>query len=177
MMSRHVAFIRNVMIGRAGLHRDVLLGIFSDAGAGDPQSHLATGNVSFDWVGDDVGDLIAATQTGIARTMGRFEPVFVRGVTQLRTSVQSEPFRDLPIADVGHRCVTFTESSARLELPVVSSREDAYIFDADGKDWFSVTRLVEGRGGNVNRMIEKALSCAATTRNWNTVERVVKFHE
>jgi hypothetical protein len=44
-------------------------------------------------------------------------------------------------------------------------------------DVMSVTRLVEGRGGNVNRMIEKALSCAATTRNWNTIERIVKLHE
>jgi hypothetical protein len=91
--------------------------------------------------------------------------------------VQSLPFRGSPIDDVGHRCVTFTESSAQLELPMVSPREDAYIFDTDGTDWFSVTRLVDGRGGNVNRMIEKALSCAATTRNWNTIERVVKLHE
>ena len=80
-----------------------------------------------------------------------------------------------PITDVGHRCVTFTESLARVELPVVSVREDAYVFDAIGTDWYSVTRLVDGRGGNVNRMIERALSCTATTRNWNTIERVVEL--
>jgi hypothetical protein len=41
----------------------------------------------------------------------------------------------------------------------------------------SVTRLVHGRGGNVNRMVERALSCAATTRNWNTIERIVDLNE
>jgi uncharacterized protein (DUF1697 family) len=175
--SRYVAFIRNVMIGRAGLHRDVLLRIFAGAGAMDPRSHLATGNVSFEWDSGDVTALIEATQVGIERTIGRFEPVFVRSVAVLRSSVASQPFRITPISDVGHRCVTFTESSARTDLPIVSPREDAYIFDANETDWFSVTRLVEGRGGNVNRMIEKALSCAATTRNWNTIERIVKLHE
>jgi uncharacterized protein (DUF1697 family) len=175
--SRHVAFIRNVMIGRAGLHADVLLGIFADAGADDPRSHLATGNVSFGWSGADMNALIDTTQEGIERTMGRFEPVFVRSVVALRSSVDAHPFRVAPIRDVGHRCVTFTESATRTDLPIVSAREDAYIFDFDGTDWFSVTRLVEGRGGNVNRMIERALSCAATTRNWNTIERIVKLHD
>lgn len=174
---RYVAFIRNVMIGRAGLHRDLLLRIFIDAGATDPRSHLATGNVSFGWDRDEMTDLIDAAQASIAQTMGRFEPVFVRSVMALRTSVESTPFRITPIRDVGHRCVTFTESSSRLELPVVSTREDAYIFDAIGTDLMSVTRLVEGRGGNVNRMVEKALSCPATTRNWNTIERIVTLHE
>jgi uncharacterized protein (DUF1697 family) len=175
--TRHVAFIRNVMIGRAGLHRDVLLGIFADAGAKDPSSHLATGNVSFDWDGGEMVGLINATQAGIQRTMGRFEPVFLRSVAALRNSVQSLPFRTPPIDDVGHRCVTFTEASTRLDLPAVSSRADAYVFDRDGTDWYSVTRLVDGRGGNVNRMIEKSLSSPATTRNWNTIERIVRIHD
>jgi len=175
-VSRHVAFIRNVMIGRSGLHRDVLLRIFADAGAHDPRSHLATGNVSFDWGGADMNELVVATQLGIERTMGRFEPVFVRSVAALRRSVESQPFRITPVRDFGHRCVTFTESPSRTDLPIVSSRHDVYIFDFVGTDWFSVTRLVEGRGGNVNRMVETALSCAATTRNWNTIERIVKLH-
>jgi uncharacterized protein (DUF1697 family) len=176
--SRQVAFIRNVMIGRAGLHRDLLLAIFSDAGAIDPRSHLATGNVSFGWRGHNTASLIHETQVGIERTMGRFEPVFVRSVADLRTSVRAMPFQFTPISDVGHRCVTFTEASSEmLELPMVSARKDAYVFARDGTDIMSVTRLVEGRGGNVNRMIEKAMSCAATTRNWNTIERIVMLHD
>jgi uncharacterized protein (DUF1697 family) len=175
---RYVAFIRYVMIGREGLHRDVLLRIFEEAGATNPRSHLATGNVSFDWAGGALDGAIDSVQHGIERTIGRFEPVFVRRMSTLRASVQSLPFRVTPITDVGHRCVTFTESSPeRLGLPMVSTREDAFIFAVEGTDVYSVTRLIDGRGGNVNRMIEKSLSCAATTRNWNTVERIVKLHE
>ncbi len=176
-LSRHVAFIRNVMIGRANLHGDVLLDIFADAGAVEPRSHLATGNVSFSWDGDDMAGLIEATQAGIANTMGRVEPVFVRSVATLRSAVMARPFVTTPIPDVGHRCVTFTETSVHLEFPIVSRREDAYLFGVRGTDVLSVTRLVDGRGGNVNQMVEKAMSCAATTRNWNTIERIVRLHD
>ena len=73
--------------------------------------------------------------------------------------------------------MTFTETSVHLEFPIVSRREDAYVFGVRGTDVLSVTRLVDGRGGNVNQMVEKAMSCAATTRNWNTIERIVRLHD
>jgi len=35
------------MVGRNGLTRDALVGIFADTGVDNPVSHLATGNISF----------------------------------------------------------------------------------------------------------------------------------
>src|ERR1700686_3261985 len=126
--SRHDGFIWYVVIGKGGVHHGVPFGIFAHSGAFGPRSHLATGNVSFEWNASSLAGLIEATQMGIERTIGRFEPVFVRSVMALQRSIQALPFRDPPISDVGHRCVTFTEKSvAHLELPIVSSREDAYI--------------------------------------------------
>jgi uncharacterized protein (DUF1697 family) len=172
-----VAFIRNVIIGRANLHAEVLLQIFRDSGAIDPRSHLATGNVSFAWLDPEMQPLIHSLRRAISDTMGRFEPVFVRSIDALRASIEKGPFRLAPIDDVGHRCVTFTDGVQKdLPLPLLSSRRDAFIFASDGPDYFSVTRLIDGLGGNPNRMLEKALSCAGTTRNWNTIERIVGLH-
>ena len=174
---RYVAFIRNVMIGRANLHADVLLRIFRDAGARDPRSHLATGNVSFEWAGQDLQPLVDSVRPAFLHTMGRSEPIFVRSIDALAALIASDPFQHSPIEDVGHRCVTFTDAlPGDLPLPVVSARRDAYIFGLHESDYFSVTRLIDGRGGNPSRMVEKALSCAATTRNWNTIERIVRWH-
>jgi uncharacterized protein (DUF1697 family) len=150
------------MIGRANLHADVLLQIFRDGGALEPRSHFATGNVSFAWPDRELQPLFATVQSAVAETMGRFEPIFVRSVDELAASVEALPFRLSPIDDIGHRCITFTDADQSvLQLPFVSTRNDAFIF---------------GRGGNPNRMLEKALSCAATTRNWNTIERIVGWH-
>ncbi|MFL6239409.1 MAG: hypothetical protein ACJ735_07985 [Actinomycetes bacterium] len=40
---RWVGFVRNIMVGREGMHRDVLLRLLSDARGVDGRSHLATG--------------------------------------------------------------------------------------------------------------------------------------
>jgi len=176
--TRYVAFIRNVMIGRSDLHANVLLELFDGAGAQETRSHLATGNVSFISRESSLEAIVEATQRGIRSTMGRFEPVFVRSVDALRQAVRANPFAEVPIVEIRDRCVTFTElSGGRLNVPIHSARGDVVIFGQDGHDIYSATHLVNGRGGNPNRMIEKELSCRATTRNWNTVERIVKMFD
>ncbi len=135
---RYVAFIRNVMIGRAGLHRDLLLRIFIDAGATDPRSHLATGNVSFGSDRDEMTDLIDAAQARIAQTMGRFEPVFVRSVMALRNlgrvhavSNHAHSRCRSPMRDI-HGIVESTRASGCL---IEKTRN----IDAIGADLMSVT--------------------------------------
>ena len=44
----HVAFLRNVMIGRKGLERELLIRTFVACGASSAVSVLATGNVVFE---------------------------------------------------------------------------------------------------------------------------------
>jgi uncharacterized protein (DUF1697 family) len=161
------------MVGREGLTRDVLVGIFADAGAEDPVSHLATGNVTFREVDDERG-LVDRVELGLAGVLGRNEPVFVRAVDQLREQVETDPFRDAPFDDVHERCVSFTNGTVRgLDLPMGTARGDAIAFAARDEDIFSVTRLVGGRPGTMGRILERTLGRALTTRNWNTIERIV----
>lgn len=176
--TRYVAFIRNVMIGRAGLHADVLLEFFDGASAQETRSHLAAGNVSFISRESSLEGIIDAAQRGIHLTMGRFEPVFARWLDALRRAVRANHFAEVPIVEVHDRCVTFIELlGGQLTVPMHSARGDAVIFAQNGHDIYSATHLINGRGGNPNRMIEKELSCRATTRNWNTVERIVKLFD
>src|SRR5687768_1554076 len=45
---RYVGLVRNVMLGREGLHRYVLLRLVDAAGGRSAASHLTTGNLTFD---------------------------------------------------------------------------------------------------------------------------------
>jgi uncharacterized protein (DUF1697 family) len=166
-----------VMVGRQGLTRDTLLGVFCDAGADEPVSHLTTGNVSFGCVGSSRA-LQKAVEQGIAGVLGRREPVFIRSIATLRRAIAQDPFADPPFADVYERCVTFTDVSATsLVLPMTTPRRDAMVFAAGAREVFSVTRQVDGRPGNPVRLIERALGRPVTTRNWNTIERIVRKHD
>jgi uncharacterized protein (DUF1697 family) len=176
-MVRSVAFIRNVMVGRQGLTRDVLLRIFLDAGAHEPVSHLATGNVSFD-LAEHPRQLQAAVEQGIERVTGHGEPVFIRTIAELRRQIARDPFADPPIDDVYERCVTFTAQPVkRLTLPMTNPRGDAVVFAVNGREVYSVTRLLNGRAGTPSKLLERALGRPFSNRNWNTVERIVRKHD
>jgi len=170
---RSVAFVRNVMVGRNGLTREVLLGIFTGAGAEGPVSHLGTGNVSFGQ-DDDPPGLAGRVEAAIASVIGRTEPVVIRSIEHLRAEVERDPFRDPPVDDAYERCVSFTVGPViGLDLPMATPRGDAVAFDARDGDIYSVTRLVGGRPGTMGRVLERALGRPVTTRNWNTVELIV----
>jgi uncharacterized protein (DUF1697 family) len=162
------------MVGREGLTRDVLVGIFADAGAEDPVSHLATGNITFREM-DDASGLADRIELALAGVIGRSEPVFIRALDQLRSQVENDPFRDPPFDDVHERCVSFTLGPVvGIDLPVGTARGDAIAFAARNDDIYSVTRLVDGRPGTMGRVLERTLGRPLTTRNWNTIELIVK---
>jgi hypothetical protein len=80
-------------------------------------------------------------------------------------------------ADVYERCVTFfrTDVALTLAIPTQSERGDVLLFASGPGEVLSITRLIGGRPGNPGRVIESALGVRATTRNWNTIERIVRL--
>jgi len=162
------------MVGREGLTREVLVGIFAEAGAEDPKSHLATGNVTFAGL-EATSGLVERVERAIAVVIGRTEPVFVRSIDQLQDQVDHDPFRNSPFLDVHERCVSFTNGTVQgLDLPVSTPRGDATAFAVHDSDIYSVTRLVGGRPGTMGKVLERDLGRPVTTRNWNTIELIVR---
>jgi uncharacterized protein (DUF1697 family) len=110
------------MVGRNGLTKDVLLGIFSDAEAEEPASHLATGNVTFQTDGDSAA-VRNRVEREIERVIGRLKPVFIRSIEHLRWQIENDPFEDAPFDDVYGRCVSFTSGPAiEIDFPLATPR-------------------------------------------------------
>ncbi|NNF87929.1 MAG: DUF1697 domain-containing protein [Acidimicrobiia bacterium] len=172
--TRYVGFVRNVMIGREGLHRPVLVEIFRAAGAAEPRSYISTGNISFSAQDKDVSDMTGTVEDRIAEVIGRHEPVFVRSVDYLRDLVASDPFATSPVSDPVDRTVSFTRDPlGDIELPVWSRRADVALFRATEREVFAVGRLVDGRTSGGGGLVEKTIGQPVTTRSWNTVLRIV----
>lgn len=106
-MTRYIGFVRNVMVGRSGLSRDVLLGAFRDAGGADPVSFLATGNVAFDTTEANLAHVICGVEATLVKVIDRREPVFVRSLSHLAGLIEGRPFAAFDGFDVHERCVTF----------------------------------------------------------------------
>jgi uncharacterized protein (DUF1697 family) len=166
----HVAFIRAIMIGRQGLHREVVLDLFRDAGAHHPVNHLATGNVSFGARTRDLDGIVEHVEAGIEAIAGRPKLLYVRPLAQLVAMVDADPFATAPRGDVPQREVVFMPGRVPpIELPFVTRRGDLCIFAASDRELFAVSR-VEPPGGVIERLTGEPV----TVRAWSTVTRIVR---
>jgi uncharacterized protein (DUF1697 family) len=171
----HVGFVRAVMLGRDGLHRDVLLDIVERAGGADAASYLSTGNVSFRATPDRVDDVVDSIERGIADVVGRSTPVMVRSPDRLRALVARSPFDQAPHDAPRARLVTMVRDVVRddFEVPVVSPHGDHHVFAVAGGEVFAVTIDTGGRVQDPGGLIERLAGEPVTTRAWGTIERIV----
>ena len=115
------------MIGREGLHRQVLLDIFSEAGATHPVSYISTGNVSFEVSPDRLEAVVEEVAHEISEVVARPTEVFVRSESDLRSMVASDPYADQPLSvDHGAEVTFFLDavppnSTFRSRAPVMTS--------------------------------------------------------
>ena len=166
-----LGLVRNVMLGREGLSRAVLLDLVTAAGGGDARSHLGTGNITFAADPEAVGGVVTRLEDGIARVIGRRETVAVRSLTWLRELVAVDRFASV---------------DGEWETEVAFLRHDASPVDAARLGDPRRTVLVEVRerevlsarprsGGarpHVNRLVEQATGQPATARGWSTLVRI-----
>lgn len=174
-MTTHIAFVRAVMIGREGLHRDVLLDLFADAGAADATSYISTGNVSFELDRDDLDRFVDAVERSITEVVGRTTEVFVRPLDELVRLYDSDPFAASPFDDAQDLLVIFFRDSVppSIELPIVSARGDYHVFSAGEREVFAVIRDVDGRRQSPGGVVERIAGERMTSRAWSTIERIV----
>jgi len=176
-LQRFAGFVRNVMVGRNGLSAEVLRELVAKAGGHDPRSHLATGNLTFSASPELLEVIRAGIEDSVESVLGRREDVFIRSVASLASAVRSDPFAEMMADDVYERCVTFVpaEPRASLSLPMQTPRGDVVLFDCRAGGVLSITRLISGRPGQPGRFLESTLGLRVTTRNWNTIERIVRL--
>lgn len=170
-----VGFVRAVMIGREGLHRDVLLDLFERAGAREARSYISTGNVSFRCDDHELIDIVDDVEHRLEALLGRPTEVFARSCAQLATIRRSSPFDRAPFSEPGARLVTMFRDGvpSSLQLPIESDRGDYVVFEAGEREVFSVTREVDGRMRDPGGVIERLAGERMTTRAWGTIERIL----
>lgn len=173
---RYVAFIRAVMVGREGLHRDVMLATFRDAGAVDPVSHLATGNVTFDARPTALEQIVSQVDAAFSDIVGRTIEVFVRDLDALRSVEPETIYAKAPFEAVVDRLVSYFHEPpdlGDLELPALIQRDRVALLEVRNRDVYSVARVHAGQRGAPGGQLEKLTGQRVTTRGWSTVQKII----
>ena len=176
-MTRHtyVGFVRAVMLGREGLHRQVLLDIVEHAGGDGAASYLTTGNISFRAPPERVSEIVSGIEAGIERVVEKPTPVFVRTLEHLVDLVERRPFDDAPHPAPHARLVAMVRDRfpSDFDVPIVSPDGDYHVFAVDGGEVFSVTIDHGGRVRDPGGLIERLAGEPVTSRAQGTLEKIV----
>lgn len=177
---KHAAFFRNLNLGQANCPDKVQLeAAFLSAGADTAASFLTNGTLVFSARSNTAArKVLALACRSLQAECGLKEPAYLRQVDHLADLVARCPFDSVAMDNVYACCVSFLPAkyAAPATWPQASARGDVEILRVTDTEVFSISRQIGKSPGSPNAFLEKLLGSAVTTRNWNTVVRLVGKH-
>jgi uncharacterized protein (DUF1697 family) len=180
MGMKHAVFFRNLNLGRLNCPTKAQLeSAFLGAGAITAASFLTNGTLVFSSKSKaGAGRVLARARRTLTSECGLEEPACLREMDHLAGLVASDPFRSVAPGSVYACCVSFLPEkyAGPAPWPRGSARGDVEILGVSGGEVFSISRQITKSPGSPNAFLEKLLGVPVTTRNWNTVVRLVGKH-
>ena len=175
-VTRYVAFLRAVNVGGRIVKMEGLRRLFSSLGFRDVRTYIQSGNVLFDASQKDSAAISRKIEERLQKSIGYEIRVFLRTITQLQEMLNRNPFKKWKASAELKLYVTFLaeELKEKPHLPLSSANHDLEVISIEGCDVYSVSRPYKGRFGFPNHFIEAAFKVQATTRNWETVKKMMK---
>ena len=170
-----VAFLRGVNVGgHKKIAMAALKSAFESMGFRNVRTVLASGNVLFE-APDKDPRMDLKVGRGLEQALGFPVKVVLRSVRELRTMVDSDPFKGIPSGPDIKLYVTFfaqrTPGRSRLRVP--ASAKGVRIIRVTQGEIFSAVKLSPGVGTpDLMAFLERAIGSEVTTRNWQTVIRL-----
>ena len=171
-MSTYVAMLRAVNVGGSLMPMADLRAAFVDMGHDDARTYIQTGNVVLA-SSTPTARLQAEIETGLETRFGRAVPVVLRTGTQLARVVRANPLAGERDPKKTH--VTFLRQKPEAAR-VRGLDNEAFLpdeFRVAGLEVYVYCPNGYGRTKITNAYFERALKVPATTRNLNTVTKLV----
>ncbi len=174
----HIAFLRGINVsGQKIIKMNELAGIFEDAGFTQVRTVLASGNVVFVAAQKSEAAVAKKLTRALRDALGYEVQVMLRSMEEIAAMYKADPFKKVK-ASQATRYVTFFAEAPKVEirLPLISPKQNVELLSMIGRDSFSLSTTIPN-GDYPNPLLEKLLKIPATTRNWKTIEKLVKQDE
>ena len=175
-MLRYIAFLRGVNVsGQKIIKMELLRKALTDTGFDGVKTYIQSGNVVFYSDNSDTKQLIQQIEDLTEQSFGFRTDVILRKTSSIATIVNSLVSSNLKFEDTRKYYITFLKRSFTdsLTLPLFSKNKDVELIYADEMDFISISSLYKGNYGFPNAFIEKLTGIPATTRNPNTLEKLL----
>jgi uncharacterized protein (DUF1697 family) len=178
MSTRHAALLRGINVGTAHkVPMAALRELLQDLGHEDVVTHLQSGNVLLSSPAKPA-DLERDLQKAISARFGFDVPVLVRSRAQLAKVVKGNPFPDA-VSEPSRYFVTFLSAPpARERLRAVDPADhEPDRFSVAGKEIYMWCPKGLHLSKLPQALSDKRLGVTTTTRNWNTVTKLLQLLE
>ena len=177
-MTIYIAMLRGINVGESRkLLMEDLRRICADLGFAQVQTYIQSGNVIFSDTKNSVQKLEALIAGAIAREFEFEVPVMVVDLDELKAIIRANPFPSDFSKDASLLHVTFL--SAAPDRKRMASLEAGNFLPEEmrciGRTVYLYCPNGYGRSKLTNNFFENSLKVTATTRNWNTVNRLVSL--
>ncbi len=176
-MPKYVALLRGINVGgNKKVPMKDLSAALAKAGYTEVKTLLNSGNVVFQAPKQGAAMLEKALSALIEKRFGFPVPVLVREMAALEALHGNNPFKGIPVTEKTRLYVTFLADAPRssLKLPYVSPDKEFRILSLVGRELISVLTVSDDRGSvDAMAIVEKEFGKNVTTRNWNTIEKLL----
>ena len=174
---RFASILRGINVGG---HRKILMkdlvALYSNLGFLNIKTYIQSGNVVFDSELDS-STLETIIQAEIEKVFGIDVPVIIRNHTELLKIIESNPYSELTASNSDKLYITFLKTkpdSSRVDsIDRISFDHDVFkIIDSE------IFILFEDKASNsklTNNFFESKLKVTCTSRNWNTVMKILEM--
>jgi len=178
-MNKRIAILRGINVGgkRKILMADLRL-LFENLGFSDVETYIQSGNVIFNTV-NKITDIEIADriEKEIADKYGFDVPIILRTAAELEQTVKSNSFYQNTDIDIKLLHLTFLKEEPteenKLKVELINIEPDKFIIK--GKDVFILSEGKYHKSKLTNNFFERKLKGPATTRNWNTVLKLLEL--
>lgn len=174
--NRYVTFLRGINVG--GHHKlpmaDLRL-VMEKMGFSSIVTLLNSGNVIFEAVGMNTNDLERKISEKLEKTFEFPVPTIVRKAEMISQMYADQPFSGIEVHKDIRLYVSFLKEAAQsdLKLPWASPDNSYQILELRDKTVLSMLDLSLTGTPQTMESLEKIYGSDMTTRNWNTIERIV----
>lgn len=171
---RYAAFLRGVNVGGKGAMKMAdLKSLFESLGFTEVKTVLASGNVVFGAEKGTMDMIRDKIEKALEKKYKRTVLVMLRSIDELRLMERSQPFKGVELNEKVRFYVTFLyEASKGVRIPEPDS--NYRIVQIRDMNAFTVLELTEDEATPAAmNMLTKVFGPDITTRNWNTVMKVM----
>ena len=173
----YAAFLRSVNVSGRLAPSATLKALFERAGFSGVKTLLASGNVRFETPETGRDKVRAAIENALRDGLGFEVGVQLRTLDELRGMIDGQPFRGIEVTPRTRLYVSFVSGTPKGDLPVPYSSGDGElrVLKFTGSEIYGVVLLSPTTGTtDYMALVEKEFGKDLTTRNWNTVLKLVQ---